>query len=149
MPVGGGINSPIWSVVSENFAEVSGMPIGVLPANIFLVGQGGPGRPRDEDHNIYAAVEGTNKSIRFHLVDDPVIEREQLILSLSAPDTTWMAARDFGLELLVPVGKVIQSLGIWPLAGLEGQCQTFKCNLSGVVNGTIECGSVIHARLHR
>ena len=142
-----GIKSPIWSVVLDGFGEISGFPVGTLNPAIFLVGQGSKSGSRKEGHNLYADLENSARSIRFRLSTDPIIEKEQLKLTFHAPETTWSAMDGFVMELMVPVGNVMQLIGVHPLSNLEGEEQTFTCDLPGVVNGEIECGSVIRAHV--
>jgi hypothetical protein len=144
-----GIKSPIWSVVLHDFAEISGFPVGTLNPAIFAVGQGARSSGRKEGHNLFADLENSSKPIRFRMTSDPKIEKEQLILSFQAPETTWIAMEGYEMELRVPVGNVLQTIGIHSLSGLTGEEQQFTCDLPGVIHGEIECCSVIRAHVRK
>jgi hypothetical protein len=148
VPIGDPITSADFSIVLENFAEIVGLRACILPPGIFRLGlRDGPGF-HPGGHHLGVPVAGTNEVLHFGLVGEPTIEREQLIVTIRAPESRTPALENYSLELLVPVGSVIQCLGTWSMKEWTDNEQVFRCPISGVVDGRIECGSIIHARLH-
>jgi len=135
-------------VEAEGFTEISGIEVGYLPGRLFRLDIGDHPSESTDDSGLFANVRGSSRLALFDLVEPVRIEREQLIVTLRAPDD-WRELGALNLELKVPAGNLIQLAGRWPMADWDAQVRTIRCPLTGVIDGSVECGSVLRLSLVR
>ncbi len=149
IPICGIPTQQTWQVIAEDFGEITGFEPTNLPASWFTIGPPNGEFSRQAGFNLVAHVEGSNESLELMLVDLPRIEREHFVITLRAGAEALPILRQMRLNLLAPVGKLIQSIGSYSNLDWSDQEVTFRCPLGGVIDGTVECGSILHVRLEK
>ncbi|MDR3691202.1 MAG: hypothetical protein P4L46_17615 [Fimbriimonas sp.] len=138
-----------FEAVVAGFAEMAGFVVGPIPTAIFSFG--GPSVEAEPESRgcLFAPIESSREKVILKLAARPVVSREQLIVRLEAQPSQLAQCVGYNLHLLVPIGSIVQTVGIWPIADWNGCVTEFRCSLPGVVDGEVECGSTIQARLRK
>jgi len=136
----------------EGFSEIAGLEAGLLPAYLFRLvpSDSAPDSPHSPVATtlLFASVQNSDEVVPFQVLEQPRIEKEQLIVELKTPSRAELAAIEpFSLEMLVPSGNVMQLIGRWSPKGWAEDRQALRCSLTGVIDGVLECGSVLHLNL--
>ncbi len=146
VPIGNPIRTPIWTDVLDGFADIVGWQPGTLPSCLFLVGLRGTPSVRKDGFLLRASLVGECAAIGVRLEEPIKIDREQLIVTLTLGEEEREKLKNCHVELLIPVGSVIQTLGTWPMSEWQTDTKTFSCSIQGVINGIVECGSLLRVR---
>lgn len=147
VPVGSSrVANGIWSLDVADFQAATRLSGGAVDRSFFQLVPPAGRASSPSGNRLYVEVENQSPTT-VDLVEEPRLVGGVLIVTLGMSEAKRAEFANYDLELAIPVGSHLQTLGRWPMSEWGKDLRTFRCPISETGEGRAAIGSLLHVRL--